>query len=369
MLRTAGLVIIFAASALAETQSGVVTSGGQPIPGATVAATCGTGADAAKISTVTDAAGRFEMGGLPATPCRFTVGIFGFDAAPREVSASDTPLTFDLRLQARATLPPDPNAPAATQQAAGGRGGGRGFGRRGQSPDGAPPTESTMPGPGRGGFNGQARAGGPGRGGFGRQGANGAANTPAGQQGFQSLSLQQNGEGVTDTDAAGLGGADTSGANEAFLVNGTVSQGVVAQPGDAFGIGPGGFPPGANFSAGGPAGNPFGANAGDPALTADAGGPGGGAPGGGGFGGGGGGGGRGGGGFGGGRGGGRGNQPNRNVQFGNRVNRGRRQQFQGNAYYTIGNSVLNARPYSFTSPTSLTGGEVPKAAYANNRFG
>src|SRR6202042_81128 len=85
-----------------------------------------------------------------------------------------------------------------------------------------------------------------------------------------------------------------------------------------------------------------------------------------------GGGGRGGGGFGGGgRGGGRGrgNQPNRNVQFGNRVNRGRRQQFQGNAYYTIGNSVLNARPYSFTSPTSLTGGLVPKAAYANNRFG
>ena len=45
------------------------------------------------------------------------------------------------------------------------------------------------------------------------------------------------------------------------------------------------------------------------------------------------------------------------------------QQFQGNAYYTIGNSVLNARPYSFTSPTTLTGAELPKAGYASNRFG
>jgi hypothetical protein len=61
--------------------------------------------------------------------------------------------------------------------------------------------------------------------------------------------------------------------------------------------------------------------------------------------------------------------PNPNFQFGNRINRGRRNQFQGNAYYTIGNSVLNARPYSFTSPTTLTGGSVPKAGYASSRFG
>ena len=38
-------------------------------------------------------------------------------------------------------------------------------------------------------------------------------------------------------------------------------------------------------------------------------------------------------------------------------------------YYTFGNSVLNARPYSFTSPTTLTGEELPKAGYASNRFG
>jgi hypothetical protein len=145
---------------------------------------------------------------------------------------------------------------------------------------------------------------------------------------------------------------------------------VQAQAGDNFGLGRGGFGDG-GF---GGAGNPFAAQNGN--ADAQGGGPGGGGFDGGGRGGGGGGrgggggfaggGGRGGGGRGGGRG---GNAPNRNFQFGNRVNRGRRNAFQGNAYYTIGNSVLNARPYSFTSPTTLTGGTVPKAGYASNRFG
>src|ERR1035438_3302279 len=110
MLRTTGLVLIFTGLALGETQSGVVTSGGQPIPGANVVATCGTD----KITTVTDDAGRFEMGGLPSTPCRFSVAMFGFDAPPREATVSTTPLTFDLKLQTRASLPPDPNAPVAS---------------------------------------------------------------------------------------------------------------------------------------------------------------------------------------------------------------------------------------------------------------
>ena len=49
-----------------------------------------------KITTVTDDAGRFEMGGLPSTPCRFSVAMFGFEAPPREATASASPLTFDL---------------------------------------------------------------------------------------------------------------------------------------------------------------------------------------------------------------------------------------------------------------------------------
>src|SRR5580658_9731453 len=127
MLRTTGLFLIFAVLALGETQSGSVTSGGQPIPGATVVATCGDD----KITTVTDDAGRFEMGGLPSSPCRFSVAMFGFDAPAREVAAaSSSALTFDLKLQAHATLPVDPNAPpaaAAPEQAGGGR---QGFRRR-----------------------------------------------------------------------------------------------------------------------------------------------------------------------------------------------------------------------------------------------
>ncbi len=152
-----------------------------------------------------------------------------------------------------------------------------------------------------------------------------------------------------------------------------------AQAGDNFGLGgPGGFGPN---GFGGP-GVVAPAIRSPPRMAAAVpdggalgfggpGGPGGGGPGGG-FGGGGGrggGGGFGGGGRGGGRGGRGGAGPNRNFQFGNRINRGRRNQFQGNAYYTVGNSVLNARPYSFTSPTTLTGAELPKAGYAANRFG
>jgi trimeric autotransporter adhesin len=376
MLRTTSLVLIFAGLAFAETQSGSVTSGGQPIPGATVVAVCGTD----KITTVTDDAGRFEIGGLPSTPCRFSVAMFGFDAQPREATASAAPLTFDLRLQAHATLPPDSSAPTtpAPEQTAGGR---QGFRRRQNAGGDSGNTQQQAGngnGPGRGGF------GGPGRGGFGRggQAAQGAqtANGPAnGQptQGFQNLNLLQNGDNQLDSELApGASPTDTTGANEAFLVNGSLSQGVQAQPGDNFGLGgPGGFGRGGFDGAGGAAGNPFAPQNGAAVTDGGApgfGGPGGGGPGGGGFGGGGGrggGGGFGGGGRGGGRGGRGGGGPNRNFQFGNRINRGRRNQFQGNAYYTVGNSVLNARPYSFTSPTTLTGTEVPKAAYANNRFG
>lgn len=368
MLRTTVLALICVGLALGETQSGSVTSGGQPIPGATVVAICGND----RITTVTDDAGRFEIGGLPSTPCRFSVAMFGFDASPREATASSSPLNFDLRLQARATLPSDINAPNTTapDQAAGRQG----FRRRPNAGETAnsPQQAGAGNGAGRGGF------GGPGRGGFGRSGlsqggqaANGPANAQAANQGFQNLSLQQNGDSQIDSEIApGAVPADTTGANEAFLVNGSLSQGVVAQPGDIVGLGgPGGFGPN-GFGGPGGAGNPFAAQNGGAATD-------GGAPGFGGQGGGrggdfGGGGGRG-GGFGGGRGGGgrggRGGGPNRNFQFGNRINRGRRNQFQGNAYYTVGNSVLNARPYSFTSPTTLTGAELPKAAYANNRFG
>jgi hypothetical protein len=374
MFRTTGLLFALSAMVFAETQSGIARSGGQPIPGAAVTAVCGTD----RISTVTDDAGRFDLGGLPSTSCKFYITMFGFEPAQRDLTASATSATFDLNLQTRATLATEPVVSKLTPPTA--------------SPAGAEQTPAqTTPGgrrgPGRGGPGRGGFAGGPGRGGFpgaqgaaqgGGQNAAAAASGRGGGRGFQNLSLVQNGDNPLDTGdiAPSLNGAteDVSGSNEAFLVNGSLSQGVQAQPGDNFGLGGrGGFNPNGNgFNNDGA--NPFGGQNGDggtPSLAAGApgGGGGGGGRGGGGFGGGGGG--RGGGGFGG-RGGGRGGRgqaPNRNLQFGNRINRGRGRQFSGNAYYTIGNSVLNARPYTFTAPTTLTGAQQPKAGYAANRFG
>ena len=153
-------------------------------------------------------------------------------------------------------------------------------------------------------------------------------------------------------------GADLS--NESLLVNGSVSQGLQTTASDmrdfgGFGGGlggPGGFGPG---GPGGPGG----------AGLAGAGGPGG--RGGGGFGGGGGRGGGGGGFGGGGRGGGRGGRGGPRDRNGNPAFIGNRSpsnnRITGSIFYTLGNSALNARPFS------VNGIPEPKASYGQNRFG
>jgi hypothetical protein len=398
--------LLIVAPAVADVQTGIVRSGGRPIPGAAVTADCGSD----KISTVTGNDGRFEMGGLPSTPCKFTAAMFGFELTQQDLKASSSPVTFDLKLQTRASIPVLPNAvpnviapapkPAETASAP-----------KASVPSTPAPTTASQspgaPGPGRGGFGG-GRGGGDrgggagavgGRGGpggltaggrGGRGGQNGAPNGQGanGTGGFQNLSLVQNGDAPSaDSEAApgSLAGVDVnSGANEALIISGSLSSAVQTQPGDGVGMGgPGGFGFGGPGGNAGPAG--FGAlgidgaagpgqdGAGAPAGAGGGrGGPGGGFGGGPGFGGGGGGfgggGGRGGGP--GGRGGGRGPQAaNGRGQFGNRINRGRGQQWRLSANYSFGNSALNARPYSFTAPQLANGQEVPKAAYANNRFG
>ena len=348
MLRSSCLVFMLVAIAAADVQTGVVRSGGRAIPGATITATCGSD----RISTVTDSAGRFEIGGLPAkASCNFSVAMFGFEPIERQSVTSAAPLNFDLKLQARATLPQQPqNKP--------------------NSPLPAPAQAQSTPGPGRGGF-------GPGRGGqFARRNPNGQTPSGGGRGGFQNLSLIGNGEPAEDGQIEPVPGAtdaNAGNASEAFVLNGSLSEGVQTQPGDGLGMGgargfgSGGFGP-AGFGPGGqntvfgeaPAGGPAGPGGGGPGGF---GGGGFGGRGGGGFGGGG----R--GGFGGGRGGRGGRVASRNAQFGNRINRGRGRTFQGSAYYTFGNSVLNARPYSFTSPQLLNGQELPKSGYAYNRFG
>lgn len=358
---------------MAENQAGVVHSGNQVIPGATVTADCGTN----RITTVTDDNGRFELGGLPASPCRFTIGIFGFEPAQQTTVSSAAALAFDVKLQSRATLAREPGIPESGARDSSQGPGRGGFGGRAGAGRGGFPA---------GGFPQGARSGFPGgRGGAttvnpGRQTA--AANSApgrGGRGGFQNLDLVQNADALEIPDAVPSGATEeiNNGAAAAFLVNGSLSQGVQAQPGDAFGLGgPGPFGFGGPGGPGGAGndGNPFSTQpsqqAGPPGGTE---GP---APSTAGFGGGGGGfGGRGGGGFGGGGGGrgsdgagrgpgGRGGPPNRNVQFGNRINRGRGRQFQGNVFYAFGNSTLNARPYSFAQGTP-----APKAAYASNRYG
>ena len=196
--RVTAVLIVAAVIASAETQKGTVQSAGRAIPGATVTVFCG----AERIASVTDDAGRFEVGGLPATPCRFSVGMFGFEPSQQDATASAQPLTFNLQLQTRATLAQEPAGPGR------GPGGGRGGFRRPAIPGGpVPPGDAGGRGAGPGGF---------GRGGFPQgagqpgpgvapQAANGAVGGPgrggraAPNAAFQNLSLLQNGDNPADT--------------------------------------------------------------------------------------------------------------------------------------------------------------------------
>ena len=395
MLRSSCVaLLIFAAIAAADVQTGVVRSGGQPIPGAAVTAECGTD----KIPTVTDDAGRFEIGGLPSTSCKYTVLMFGFEPAQKDAAASATPLTIDLTMQSRASIPvapgaapvvaaaPAPTAPSATPKPTT-----TASATPGATPGATPAGPGVMPSlTGRGGAG--AQGGGRGAQGGGRGGAQGG-----GRGGFQNLQLNQNGDTLgSDASPTLGGGADAGGsaASDAFTVNGTVSQGVQAQAGDGFGMGgPGGLGfgpggpggPGGDFGGGGPGGGGRGGPGGDGGGAGRGGGGGGagfagGGPGGGGPGGGGpGGGGPGGGGFGGGPGGGGGRGgpggpggggrgPNGITAFGNRAGRGRGPQWQASITYSFANSALNARPYSFAS-ANKSGAGVAKASTANNQAG
>ena len=180
--------------------------------------------------------------------------------------------------------------------------------------------------------------------------------------------------------------ADSS--NEAFLVNGTVSDALRTNQADFAGFNPGGFGPNGGFPGGdqGPGGNfngpggPGGPGGDQPAAAGGRGGPGGGGRGGRGGGGGGnfaggpgGGGGPGGfpggGGFGGGGGrggpggpGGRGRGGQNAAFIGNRARRSANQ-IRTQVFFTAQNSAFNARPFS------LNGQEQVKSSYANNRYG
>jgi hypothetical protein len=281
---------------LAAAQDGIVRSGGQALPGATV-----TAALAGKtVATITDEDGRYQFKGLTPGDWDIAVEMFGFASAHQTVKivSNSTPTQWNLQLQIR-------------------------------------PRSAAVPRVGA------------------RQGRQG---------GFQSITLNSNVAGAEESAPAEAAPATASGdSNESFLVNGTLSQGLAQARPDAGGPGGGFDPNGGGF--GGGMGGPGGAAA--ALAAAGQGGPGGGGfggrggPGGGGPGGG--------GGFGGGGGGGdrgaRRQQRGGNSQaFGNRASRGR-DGIHGSAFFTLGNSVLNANPYS------INGEDIPQPSYGSVRYG
>ena len=281
-------------------QSGVVKSEGQVIQGATVKATQGDRI----LMTLTDDSGTFHFDRMTPGSWIVEVDMFGFEHARKEVQIGANATKVDFTLQLRERIRP---------------------GARTQEEVVETETTATLP--------------------------SAAAGSPP--------EIPQ---------------VPVDGSNESFLVNGSLSQGLQTQAGDLrqdFGGlgglgGPGGFgaPPGGNPAEGPGAGGlqagaaPGGraGPGGGPGSFGGRGGFGGGGFGGGGFGG------RG-GGFGGGRGGGGGprDRSGNPAFIGNR--RPNNNRITGSLFYRIGNSALNARPFS------VNGLPEPKAAYGQNYFG
>src|SRR6185437_6773231 len=214
MLRSTCLALLmFAGIASADVQNGVVRYQGQNIPGATVTAECGKDTD--KITTVTDDGGRFEIGGLPSTSCKYTVLLFGFQPLQKDSTASATPLTFDLNMQqGSASIPVAPSAAPTVTAATPAPAAGAPAPSQASAPNlGQRPSLTGGQGSGRGGQN--AAGGRAGQNAGGRGGQNGR-----GGGGFQSLSLTQNGDATASDAPASLLGSDNggtgTGASDAF---------------------------------------------------------------------------------------------------------------------------------------------------------
>ena len=233
MLRTIPVLFLLAGAAWAQTAplraGGTVRSSGLPIPGATVRATQG----GAKLVTTTGDDGRYEFDKLTPGAWTFEVEMFGFAPARREVTLAEPPAPLDFALEVK---PFASAAPAAAPPAA--------------SPSRGPqtPTAAMMR---------QAQS--------------------AARPGFQNLTLNQNTETQIDATLEAAHAQepppDASNANEAFLVNGSVSGGLQSRPEDFFemrqhgefdqfrggmpgqeGFGRPGFGPGGPGEQGGPGG-------------------------------------------------------------------------------------------------------------------
>jgi hypothetical protein len=335
---------------LASEHHGWVKSGGVPVPGATITATQGD----KSFVTSSDDSGAYSFPDLPDGVWTLRISMLGFSPVTRDIGvAAEAPspnweltvVTLDaLRNQLKppapvATTPAAPAAstaksaaatPAPTQAAA------------------AKPAGSGPAGGGRGNWGG------------------GRPSLRQGTQpgGFQRLDVNESADAGSDNgggeSAVAMGTGDVTQSSDAYVVSGSLNNGLNMPQQNDWGFGgPGGMNgmggPGGPGGIGGPGGMDMGG--GPAAAGGGRGGPGG--PGGG-FGGRGGGGGFG-GNYGGGRGG-RGGQGRGGNQasFGN-GRRNPRQHYNANVALILNNSALDARPFS------LTGQDTPKAAFAQFR--
>ncbi len=94
--------VVFGAGPL----TGLVSSHGQPIPGATVTVTQGDNV----YQALTGDDGRYQLGGIESGTYQYSVDMFGFAAAKSEVKLGDGPMTLDIPLDLRSFDAPAPPA-------------------------------------------------------------------------------------------------------------------------------------------------------------------------------------------------------------------------------------------------------------------
>lgn len=383
------------AGLLASEHHGVVTSGGIPVPGATVTAIQGD----KKLATTTDDQGAYTFADLDDGVWTIQVEMLGFAKVTREVgvSAAAPSPEWQLKMLSAADLKSALTAPAPTAPATPKPADTAAATPVPATPAAATPAKSDTSKPAAPATTAATPAGG--RGNTGNTGGRGANGRPsiraaAAQQGngFQRVDVNSTGDlsNAGPDLSASMSQDSVVGGGDAMVINGSVNSDLgMQQQGNDWGNfgGRGGMDMGGGF--GGPGGmNVINGGVGGDNPGAGAGGPGGGGPGGmrggggpdgggggmrggggpgggGGFGGGfpgGGFGGRGGGGPGG-RGGdrnGRGGRGN-SASFGN-GRRTTRPRYNTNLGFTLDNSVWDARQYS------LTGADTPKPATANARM-
>ena len=267
---------------MASEHHGNVKSGGLPVPGASVTATQGD----KKVLTTTDENGSYSFPELADGVWTISIDMLGFDKVSREVGvAADAPSPiWDLKMQSLEAMtapPPAPPAPVATAPAT------TATAEKPAETKPATPVAASTPAAPAATTTAASNAKGNSKNSKNSKSSN--TSTPAGNNGRPSLTQALGGSTVQRPGGSQQGGfqrigvnqssdlaaADTGmnndiamnsdiaqGANDAFTINGSVSQGLTmpgqggdwgpGRGGDMGGMGPGGMMPGMNGMPGDP---------------------------------------------------------------------------------------------------------------------